>query len=108
MGADRAIHLYVENGENLDSWTTAMILAHSIRALGFDLIFCGRESVDDQCGLVGPYHRRDTEDSLCPWDHEVRNGSEPRVEHLCIVPLKGGTGRSSAVRFPLCSRLEKA
>jgi electron transfer flavoprotein beta subunit len=32
-----------------------MILAHSIRALGYDLIFCGRESVDDQCGLVGPY-----------------------------------------------------
>jgi electron transfer flavoprotein beta subunit len=31
MGADKAIHLYVENCENLDSWTTAMILAHSIR-----------------------------------------------------------------------------
>jgi electron transfer flavoprotein beta subunit len=55
MGADKAIHLYVENGDNLDSWTTATIMAHSIRALDFDLIFCGRESIDDQCGLVGPY-----------------------------------------------------
>ena len=55
MGADRAIHLYVENCEKVDSWMTAMILAYAIRNLHFELIFCGRESADDQCGLVGPY-----------------------------------------------------
>jgi electron transfer flavoprotein beta subunit len=55
MGADRAIHLYVEDFEKMDSWVTAMILANAIRSLQFELIFCGRESVDDQCGLVGPY-----------------------------------------------------
>jgi electron transfer flavoprotein beta subunit len=55
MGADRAIHLYVEDSEKMDSWVTAMILANAIRSLQFELIFCGRESADDQCGLVGPY-----------------------------------------------------
>ena len=55
MGADRAIHLYVEDFEKMDSWVTAMILANAIRSLQFELIFCGRESADDQCGLVGPY-----------------------------------------------------
>jgi electron transfer flavoprotein beta subunit len=55
MGVDNAIHLYVENCENLDSWVTATILAYSIRDLHYEIIFCGKESVDDQCGLVGPY-----------------------------------------------------
>jgi electron transfer flavoprotein beta subunit len=55
MGADKAIHVYVENGEKLDSWMTAVILASSIRNLSFELIFCGKESADAQCGLVGPY-----------------------------------------------------
>lgn len=55
MGADKAIHVYVENCEKMDSWVTAAILAYSIRDLHYELIFCGKESVDDQCGLVGPY-----------------------------------------------------
>ena len=55
MGADKAIHVHVENCEKMDSWVIATILAYSIRDLQYELIFCGKESVDDQCGLVGPY-----------------------------------------------------
>ena len=55
MGADKAIHVHVENCEKMDSWVTATILAYSIQDLRYELIFCGKESVDDQCGLVGPY-----------------------------------------------------
>jgi electron transfer flavoprotein beta subunit len=55
MGADRAIHLSIEDCEKIDSWTTATRLAQAIRNHPFELIFCGRESADDQCGLVGPY-----------------------------------------------------
>jgi len=55
MGADRAIHLYTEEDERLDSKAKAAVLAQPIRNLRFDLIFCGKESIDDQRGLVGPY-----------------------------------------------------
>ncbi len=55
MGTDRAIHFHYEEYEKLDAWGTAMILASLIRNLQFQLIFCGREAVDDHAGLVGPY-----------------------------------------------------
>jgi electron transfer flavoprotein beta subunit len=55
MGADKAVHIYVEDYERMDAWVTATVLANSIRSHSFDLIFCGRESVDRQDGLVGPY-----------------------------------------------------
>ena len=55
MGADRAIYIEDEDCEKRDPWIKATILAASLRNLSFDLIFCGREAVDDQGGLVGPY-----------------------------------------------------
>lgn len=55
MGVDRAIHIEDEEDEKRDAWATAMMLASSIRHLPFQLIFCGREALDDQNGLVGPY-----------------------------------------------------
>lgn len=55
MGVDKAVHLYAEDSEKMDPWATAMSLAYSVRNLPFELILCGREAIDDQAGLVGPY-----------------------------------------------------
>lgn len=55
MGAERAIHIFTEGCERMDAWSTATVLAHSIRNLPFDLVLCGKESIDDQGGLAGPY-----------------------------------------------------
>lgn len=55
MGADRAIHIVYDNCEALDSWATATILAAWARRRDFQLILCGREAIDSNAGLVGPY-----------------------------------------------------
>jgi len=55
MGADGAIHIQYEEYENLDAWATAMVLAHSVKNLRFQLILCGAQAMDGNDGLVGPY-----------------------------------------------------
>lgn len=53
MGADRAIHIVDESVIFRDPLLTARILAKAIGALPFDLIFCGRQAVDDDGFQVG-------------------------------------------------------
>ncbi len=55
MGADRASHILYEDCEALDSWATAAILAAQVRCGDFNMILCGREAIDSNAGLVGPY-----------------------------------------------------
>lgn len=55
MGADKAVHICYQKYEELDSWATATVLFHAIQNYGFKLILCGKEAMDDNNGLVGPY-----------------------------------------------------
>ncbi len=54
MGADRAVHLCDPVFAGSDTLATARALAAGLRHLGFDLILCGRHSVDAETGQVGP------------------------------------------------------
>ncbi|MBI4496969.1 MAG: electron transfer flavoprotein alpha/ beta subunit [Chloroflexi bacterium] len=54
-GADRAIHLQDRAFAGADTLATARALARALQQAGpFDLIFCGRFSIDAETGQVGP------------------------------------------------------
>jgi electron transfer flavoprotein beta subunit len=55
MGADRASHILYGDYVELDSWASAAILAAQARRMRYDLILCGRQAIDSNAGLVGPY-----------------------------------------------------
>ncbi|MCW8139274.1 MAG: electron transfer flavoprotein subunit beta/FixA family protein [Planctomycetota bacterium] len=55
LGADRGVFIADPTPENRDPLATAKALAAAIKGLdGFDLVFCGRQAVDDQALSVGP------------------------------------------------------
>jgi len=54
MGADNAVHLMDPAFDTADSLTIAQLLANAVKLIGFDLILCGRQAVDDDMGLIGP------------------------------------------------------
>jgi electron transfer flavoprotein beta subunit len=55
MGATGAFRIWDPAFAGGDPFTTADLLALAIRKLGeFDFVFCGREAIDGQSGLVGP------------------------------------------------------
>ncbi len=53
-GADRAIHLMDPAFAGSDTLATARTLALALRGRDFDIIFCGKYSVDAETGQVGP------------------------------------------------------
>jgi len=54
LGADRAVHLVDPAFAGSDTLATARALALALRRDGFDLVLCGRSSVDAETGQVGP------------------------------------------------------
>lgn len=54
LGADRAVHLCDPAFAGADTLATARALAAALAAEAFDLILCGRNSVDAETGQVGP------------------------------------------------------
>lgn len=54
MGADRAIHLNDRAFSGADTLATARALATAIQREQFDLILCGRHSIDAETSQVGP------------------------------------------------------
>lgn len=54
LGGDRAIHLCDRAFAGSDTLATARALAAALRREAFDLILCGRNSVDAETGQVGP------------------------------------------------------
>lgn len=54
MGADQAVHLLDAAFEGLDCLGVATALSKAIGTLEYDLIFCGRQAVDDDMAQVGP------------------------------------------------------
>jgi electron transfer flavoprotein beta subunit len=53
MGVDEAIHLCDEAFDNLDVYSTSIVLAKLIAMSRYDLILCGRESIDEGTGFLG-------------------------------------------------------
>jgi electron transfer flavoprotein alpha subunit len=53
-GADRAVHLCDRAFAGSDTLATARALAALLRREGFDLVLCGKYSVDAETGQVGP------------------------------------------------------
>jgi len=54
-GADEAILLSDPAFEGSDTWATSHILSKAIKKLGqFDLVLCGKQSIDGETGQVGP------------------------------------------------------
>ena len=54
MGIDRAVHLVDNAFAGSDTLATARALSIALRREEFDLIICGRNSVDAETGQVGP------------------------------------------------------
>ncbi|HMA37084.1 MAG TPA: electron transfer flavoprotein subunit beta/FixA family protein, partial [Chloroflexia bacterium] len=54
LGLDAAVHLCGPEFAGSDTWATAVALAAACRRLGFDLILCGKYTVDAETGQVGP------------------------------------------------------
>jgi electron transfer flavoprotein beta subunit len=53
MGADKAIHLNDQAFEGSDAFSTAKAMASALKDVPYDLIFCGRQAVDDDLSQVG-------------------------------------------------------
>src|SRR5512136_179447 len=54
-GADEAVLLSDAAFEGSDTWATSHILSKAVRKLAqFDLVICGRQSIDGETGQVGP------------------------------------------------------
>ena len=55
LGADEAVLLSDRAFAGADTWATAFTLSRAVRKLGqFDLIICGRQTIDGDTGQVGP------------------------------------------------------
>ncbi len=54
MGADKAVHLMDPNFDGLDSYATAKVMTRYIEKNSYDLILCGRQSVDADMAQIGP------------------------------------------------------
>jgi electron transfer flavoprotein beta subunit len=53
MGADKAVHLDDPAFEGGDTVSTAKALAAAIKGVEYDLIFCGKQAIDDDSATVG-------------------------------------------------------
>ncbi len=53
MGADKGIHICDPALEGADPYVTASALAAAIKAVPYDVIFCGQRAIDDDSGQVG-------------------------------------------------------
>jgi electron transfer flavoprotein beta subunit len=54
MGADEGVHINDPAVNDADHWATAEVLAAAVQKLGaYDLVICGRQSVDWDMGVVG-------------------------------------------------------
>jgi electron transfer flavoprotein beta subunit len=53
VGAEEAIHLVDEAFEGSDPYATALILSRALQKLDYDIIFCGKQGVDEDHAQVG-------------------------------------------------------
>lgn len=53
LGADEAIHLVDDAFEGSDPYATALLLAKALEKIDYDIIFCGKQGVDEDHAQVG-------------------------------------------------------
>ena len=53
VGADEAIHLVDEAFEGSDPYSTALILSKALEKIDYDIVFCGKQGVDEDHAQVG-------------------------------------------------------
>ncbi|CAN8102388.1 unnamed protein product [Discula destructiva] len=53
MGADRAIHVDVKEGEDLEPLTVAKLLKKTVENEGSNFVLLGKQSIDDDAGQTG-------------------------------------------------------
>jgi electron transfer flavoprotein beta subunit len=53
VGADEAIHVVDEAFEGSDPYATALILSKALEKMDYDIIFCGKQGVDEDHAQVG-------------------------------------------------------
>jgi electron transfer flavoprotein beta subunit len=53
VGADEAIHLVDEGFEGSDPYGTALILSKALQKIDYDIVFCGKQGVDEDHAQVG-------------------------------------------------------
>jgi electron transfer flavoprotein beta subunit len=54
MGADEAFQIEDPAMGEVDSYTTAKVLAQFIEGRDYDVILCGKQAIDDDAGALGP------------------------------------------------------
>jgi electron transfer flavoprotein beta subunit len=54
MGGDRAVLIWDDRLADSDGMATANILAAAVKKIGFDMVLCGDQAMDDEGGIVGP------------------------------------------------------
>jgi electron transfer flavoprotein beta subunit len=54
MGADKAVHLDDEAFNGSDAQAAAKALAAQLKGMEYDIIYCGRQAIDDDQSQVGP------------------------------------------------------
>lgn len=53
MGVDQAVRIWNTEIEKIDAFGTAILLSKKLESMKPDLIWCGRQAVDDDMGVVG-------------------------------------------------------
>jgi electron transfer flavoprotein beta subunit len=53
IGADKAVHIKDPAFEGGDAYATAVVLAAALKTLQFDILFFGKQAIDDDNGAVG-------------------------------------------------------
>jgi len=52
MGADAAVQVWDDAWDGIDNLSLARVLAAAVAKLGFDLVLCGKQAIDDDSGTV--------------------------------------------------------
>lgn len=53
VGADKAIHIKDPALDGSDAFATALVLSAALKTLSFDILFFGKQAIDDDNGAVG-------------------------------------------------------
>ena len=106
-GADRAVLLSDRAFANADTLATSYVIATAAAGLGsFDLIFCGKESLDGATGQMGAQLSERFDASLLSSVRLIESVDEERKTVTALRELETGEERTEA-RYPCLLTVEK-
>ncbi len=98
MGADRGIRIDTE-GVSLDSYTTAVILSKAIQSENFEVLFAGKQAVDDDCVQVAQMTATAL-DWPCIWPAEHIELGADKKSVVVTRPVAGGIKEIMEMTLP--------